>query len=143
LGAPFFNYLQEILDFPLAISTSICHSTATIYSGLHLFIGITGLPSSGEFSLISFGTKTPGQVQGPFFAQCISNGLDPRIALSQGRRNFFKTAIIDANSASWKLRPLLLTKAVHCFAFFWSPKKSSVRARGTVVGIFVFRLSKY
>ena len=58
-GAPLFNYLQEILDFPLAISTSICHSTATIYSGLHLFIGITGLPSSGEFSLISFGTKPP------------------------------------------------------------------------------------
>jgi hypothetical protein len=52
LGAPFFNYLKEILDFPLAISTSICHSTATIYSGLHLFIGITGLPWSGEFSQI-------------------------------------------------------------------------------------------
>jgi hypothetical protein len=51
-GAPFFNYLQEILDFPFAISTSICHSTATIYSGLHLFIGITGLPLSGEFSHI-------------------------------------------------------------------------------------------
>src|SRR5277367_1639622 len=47
--------------FPFAISTSICRSKFTICSGLYLFIGMTGLPP-GEFSLISPGTKIPGQV---------------------------------------------------------------------------------
>jgi hypothetical protein len=49
------------VGFPLAISTSICRSNATICSGLYLFIGMTSLPPS-EFSLISPGTKNPGQV---------------------------------------------------------------------------------
>jgi len=47
--------------FPFAISTSICRSKFTICSGLYLFMGMTGLPP-GEFSLISPGTKIPGQV---------------------------------------------------------------------------------
>src|ERR1700693_5922241 len=47
--------------FPLAISTSICRSKFTICSGLYLFMGMSGLPP-GEFSLISPGTKIPGQV---------------------------------------------------------------------------------
>jgi hypothetical protein len=50
------------VGFPLAISTSICRSNATICSGLYLFIGMTSLPPS-EFSLISPGTKNPGQVK--------------------------------------------------------------------------------
>jgi hypothetical protein len=47
--------------FPFAISTSICRSKFTICSGLYLFMGMTGLPP-GEFSLISSGTKIPGQI---------------------------------------------------------------------------------
>jgi len=48
--------------FPLAISTSIYRCKFTICSGFYLFIGMTGLPP-GEFSLISPGTKIPGQVK--------------------------------------------------------------------------------
>src|SRR5579863_6662219 len=48
--------------FPFAISTSICRSKFTICSCLYRFIGMTGLPPS-EFSLISPGTKIPGQVR--------------------------------------------------------------------------------
>jgi hypothetical protein len=57
-----YLYLPRLSGRNVLEQAIICRSKFTICSALYLFIGMTGLPP-GEFSLISPGTKIPGQVR--------------------------------------------------------------------------------